>query len=134
MSEAEAIFERLDPAVQKAIIEDEQCGGKVTKGFGDRGVSPGTDLSNTRTGTHSALRKKAMMKPSTGYLSPGSRRTDISRKSKNRLQAKTTNNKFLSEERELAEVNKRAISKDKAFSSGSTNLHTTKMDAKDDQK
>ena len=134
INEAESIFERLDPTIQKAIVEEEQCGGKIRIGFGDRCVSSGTNLDNNRTGTHSALRKKAMMKPSTGYLSPGLRRTEISRKSKNRLQAKTTSNKFLSEERELTEVSKRAISKDKAFSSGFSNLQTSKIDTKDDQK
>lgn len=135
-NEADEIYEVLDSATQKAIIDEEENGGEGKATFNARQLSPGSGTNKNRKGTHSAMRKQPTSKPTGGYLSPGTgtRKTEITRKSKNRLQNKTINNKFLSEERDITEKNKRAISKDAVLTTGFKNLKVAKVEQPEDTK
>lgn len=135
-NEADDIYVGLDNATQKAIIDEEQNGGQVKTNFNSRNLSPNVAAKTAkRTGTHSAMRKPPSTKTVGGYLSPGTgnRRTENSRKSKNRTTNKTSTNKFMSEEREVPDKNKRAISKDAALSTGFKSLKAAKPEPQTDE-
>jgi len=116
--EGDELFKIFDPSIQRAITEEEDNGGMLRITHGHRGFSPGNQEA-TRQGVH----KHPIKHPKTEgiVLSPGSRRTEINRKSQNRIQNKTKASKFLSEERKQADKSKRAISKDAVLSSGFRN-------------
>lgn len=133
--EADDLFDKLDPAIQKAINDEEANGGKIRSPTDYRGISPHEGSTKLRKGTHSAMRQEIAPKPTAGYLSPGTnmRRTEISRKTNSRFQNKSNTNKFLSEERSITDKNKRGMSKDAALSTGFKNLKAVQTTEQDNE-